>query len=169
MPMHGIARNGQFEVADSSDTSISMQLMPSEEGQAAYPFAYSFLVNYNFDMLSLEVEFILENLGDQKIPWSSGHHFYFTLPWQEGLLRGNYRIILPGCKAVYHAADGSLVPTDFKGGGTKGSYSTDTVSIISSAESFSSTPADAVCALVDSVDTVVSADVACTGALAVFN
>ncbi len=28
------------------------------------------------------------------IPWSAGHHFYFTLPWSEGARRGDYLKIL---------------------------------------------------------------------------
>ena len=116
MPMHGFAREGQFEVMAQDDRSITMKLIPSQENAEAYPFDYEFLVIYRFEVLSLEVEFILSNLGSEKMPWSAGHHFYFTLPWHNGYRREHYRIQIPGCKAVYHAADGTLVPTDFKGG-----------------------------------------------------
>ena len=67
-------------------------------------------------MLALEVEFKVSNLGEAKLPWSAGHHFYFSLPWHKQLLRENYRILLPGCKSVYQAEDGSLAPAEFKGG-----------------------------------------------------
>lgn len=116
MPKHGFARDGQFEIETEDDSSICLKLIPDEAAALAYPFNYEFLVRYQFSMLSLEVEFLLSNLGEKKIPWSAGHHFYFTLPWHEGLNRHHYRILLPGCKAVYQAADGSLVATDFKGG-----------------------------------------------------
>lgn len=116
MPTHGFARDGQFEVVVEDNNSISMRLVPTEENALAYPFDYEFQVSYRFEMLAMEVEFTLANMGDKKIPWSAGHHFYFSLPWQSGFSRENYRMVLPGTKAVYHAADGSLVPTDFKGG-----------------------------------------------------
>jgi galactose mutarotase-like enzyme len=116
MPMHGFAREGTFKVMAVDDQSVTMRLNPTEENRKAYPFDYEFLVNYRFEMLSLEVEFILTNLGDQKLPWSAGHHFYFALPWHDGFGRENYRIVLPGCKGAYQAADGSLVSTEFKGG-----------------------------------------------------
>lgn len=116
MPKHGFARDGEFEVMEADESSVVLKLIPGEADSEAYPFAYEFRVIYRFSMLSLEVEFLLANLGREKIPWSAGHHFYFTLPWHAGYGRGNYRIVLPRCKAVYHAADGSLVPNDFKGG-----------------------------------------------------
>lgn len=116
MPMHGFARDGSFEVVDVNDSTVVLKLLPTANDREAYPFDYEFLVVYRFNMLFLEVEFLLSNLGTEKIPWSAGHHFYFTMPWHPGFRRSNYRITLPGCKAVYHAADGSLVPTDFKGG-----------------------------------------------------
>jgi galactose mutarotase-like enzyme len=116
MPMHGFARQGRFEVVAQDDNSIAMKLIPTEEDAHAYPFDYEFLVIYRFEMLAVEVELVLSNLGNEKIPWSAGHHFYFTLPWRDGFKREHYRIVLPGTKAVYQAADGSLVPSDFKGG-----------------------------------------------------
>lgn len=116
MPKHGFAKDGQFEIQAQDDSSITLKLIPKVEDAVAYPFDYEFLVSYRFSMLSIEVEFLLSNLGDKKIPWSAGHHFYFTLPWHDGYGRNHYRAILPGCKSVYHAADGSLVPADFKGG-----------------------------------------------------
>jgi len=116
MPMHGFARDRHFDMLEENNESIKLKLIPTNEDREAYPFEYEFQVAYGFEMLALEVEFTLQNLDDQKIPWSAGHHFYFTLPWQSGFGRGHYRIIFPGCKGVYQAADGSLVPTDFKGG-----------------------------------------------------
>ena len=40
--------------------------------------------------------------------WSAGHHFYFTLPWHEGLTRKDYRYQVPAKKCFTHAPDGSL-------------------------------------------------------------
>jgi galactose mutarotase-like enzyme len=116
MPKHGYARDAKFEVVAEENNAITLRLVPTKEDHKAYPFDYEFHVSYRFDMLAVEVEFTLANLGDEKIPWSAGHHFYFTLPWQPEFGRKHYRIIFPGCKGVYHAADGALVATDFKGG-----------------------------------------------------
>ena len=116
MPMHGFARNGHFDVLAKDDQSIRLALVPTIEDSEAFPFQYEFQVTYRFEMLSLEVELALVNRDEQKIPWSAGHHFYFTLPWQSGLGRNHYRILFPACKGSYQAADGSLVSSDFKGG-----------------------------------------------------
>ena len=116
MPMHGFARDANFDIVSANDQSIQLSMGPTPETRSIYPFEYLFQVSYKFEQLALEVEFTLENKGEEKIPWSAGHHFYFTLPWHSGFRRENYRIVFPGCKSVYHGADGSLVPTDFKGG-----------------------------------------------------
>jgi galactose mutarotase-like enzyme len=116
MPKHGFARDGAFEIVAVDDASISLRFLPTEEDKKAYPFDYEFIVVYWFRLLSIRVDFVLTNLGDQPIPWSAGHHFYFSLPWNQGLNRTNYHIELPACKSAYHAADGSLAPNDFKGG-----------------------------------------------------
>ncbi|MBH53512.1 MAG: aldose epimerase [Opitutaceae bacterium] len=116
MPIHGFARTSKFEVVSVDDSSISMALNSTSETKICYPFDFEFLVTYRFDMLALEVEFKVSNLGEAKLPWSAGHHFYFSLPWHKQLLRENYRILLPGCKSVYQAEDGSLAPAEFKGG-----------------------------------------------------
>ena len=76
----------------------------------AYPFDYRFTVRYVFEELSFKVFLKLENLGNQPILWSAGHHFYFTLPWHDGLERSDYRFKIPAKKCFRHAADGSLEP-----------------------------------------------------------
>src|SRR5208282_3530597 len=52
----------------------------------------------------------LENLGDDPLPWSAGHHFYFKLPWSENSARGDYLIRIPAAKRLRQDASGQLVP-----------------------------------------------------------
>ena len=98
MPMHGFARTNKFKVISEDESSISLALNSDSENKIYYPFDFQFLVTYRFEMLAMEVELSLSNFGESILPWSAGHHFYFSLPWHEGLLRENYRILLPGCK-----------------------------------------------------------------------
>ena len=51
----------------------------------------------------------LENLGDEPLPWSAGHHFYFTLPWSEGSARGDYLIRIAAGERLRQDAAGKLV------------------------------------------------------------
>ncbi|MEM1223120.1 MAG: aldose epimerase [Verrucomicrobiota bacterium] len=110
MPMHGFARSSEFELIDASENGFSCQLKPDEAAKKAYPFDYAFRVRYEFETVSFKVFFELHNLGNEPILWSAGHHFYFTLPWHEGLSRSDYRFKIPSKKCFKHAPDGSLEP-----------------------------------------------------------
>ena len=90
MPMHGLARQGQFRLTRLDEGGFSAQFVPDEAAKAAYPYDYEFVVSYRFDPLALFVELQLTNHGDTPIPWSAGHHFYFTLPWSPGRTRRDY-------------------------------------------------------------------------------
>ncbi len=110
MPMHGFAHNGIFELVEFEDNGFSAALQPDEKAREAYPFDYQFTVIYRFLELSFSVEFRLFNRGDEALPWSAGHHFYFQLPWHDSASRSNYRIEIPARKAFRHMSDGTLEP-----------------------------------------------------------
>ncbi len=109
MPIHGFARECQFLITDQSDNCIKAVLQPDESAKATYPFEYRLKVGYTFNELSFSVEMILENHGDEQIPWSAGHHFYFTLPWHTDASRSDYLIKMDPKKCAYHGPDGKLV------------------------------------------------------------
>jgi galactose mutarotase-like enzyme len=109
MPRHGFARNGKFEVVQCSDNGLCAQLIPSEADRAIYPFDYTFKATYRFEELAFKIILTLENTGDVRIPWSAGHHFYFTLPWHPGARRKDYRLNMEARKCAYHGPDGKLI------------------------------------------------------------
>jgi galactose mutarotase-like enzyme len=110
MPMHGFARGGAFEMIALDESGFTSELKPDAVAREAYPFNYRFTVRYVFEAVSLKVYLRLDNLGDEPILWSAGHHFYFTLPWHGGLQRTDYRFEIPAKKCYTHAPDGSLLP-----------------------------------------------------------
>lgn len=110
MPNHGFARDGAFEIIDLQETGFTVKLLPDEAAHQAYPFDYEFTVRYEFSDISLRVYYSLENKGDSPILWSAGHHFYFTLPWHNGLERKDYRFKVPAKKCFTHGPDGKLYP-----------------------------------------------------------
>ena len=112
MPVHGFARYGQFEIISIDEAGFTAELQADEVAAAAYPFNYRFTVRYIFEEVSFKVYLRLDNLGDDPIPWSAGHHFYFTLPWHAGLKRSDYRFEIPAKKCFTHAPDGSLLSVD---------------------------------------------------------
>ncbi len=112
MPMHGFARQGQFRLVRCDGRGFTAQLEPDEEAKKAYPFDYEFTVSYRFEGLSLACEFRLQNLGSTPLPWSAGHHFYFAVPWNEGLKRADYELRVPATRRLRSdPATGALHPS----------------------------------------------------------
>ena len=109
MPMHGFARQGAFKVTHLDKHGFTAQLMPDAEAQASYSFDYTFTVTYRFEPLGLSCEFALTNHGREPLPWSAGHHFYFTLPWNEDTTRKDYVIRIPAAKRLKQDATGALI------------------------------------------------------------
>lgn len=98
MPMHGLARQGDFKLTRLDAGGFAALFVPGDEARACYPFDYEFTVTYRFQSFGLTCEFALRNLGPSPLPWSAGHHFYFTVPWSEGAGRGDYLLRLPATK-----------------------------------------------------------------------
>lgn len=111
MPMHGLARQGEFKVTRMDARGFVALFVPGAEARASYPFDYEFTVTYRFDSVGLACEYALKNLGREPLPWSAGHHFYFTLPWSEGATRADYLIRIPATKRLRQdPKTGQLVP-----------------------------------------------------------
>lgn len=110
MPMHGIARQGKFRTIRLDEGGFSAQFMPDAAAKAAYPYDYEFVVSYRFDPVGIFVELQLTNLGTTPMPWSAGHHFYFTLPWSPGRIRQDYQIETTATKYLRRNEQGGLVP-----------------------------------------------------------
>jgi galactose mutarotase-like enzyme len=111
MPMHGFARESAFNVTRLDARGFTAVLLPDEAAKQAYPFNYEFHVAYRFSELGLACELTLRNLDTQPIPWSAGHHFYFTCPWTEGLTRGDYVIRIPASRTRRQdQTNGKLIP-----------------------------------------------------------
>lgn len=110
MPRHGFARQGSFRLVWHDARGFTAQLEPDAAAQAAYPFSYEFAVTYRFEPCALTCEFTLKNLGGDPLPWSPGHHFYFTLPWSEAARREDYLIRIPATERLRSDSTGGLQP-----------------------------------------------------------
>jgi len=110
MPMHGLARQGEFRTTRLDEGGFSAQFVPNESAKAAYPYDYEFVVSYRFEPLGVFVELQLTNLGNLPMPWSAGHHFYFTLPWTTGRTRKDYLLETTATKYLQRNEQGGLVP-----------------------------------------------------------
>lgn len=95
MPMHGIARQGQFAVTAADAWGFTALFQPDAEAQSCYPYNYRFMVTYTFGRRKLECELRLHNLDRRPLPWAAGFHPYFAIPWRSGTQRSDYEITLP--------------------------------------------------------------------------
>ncbi len=109
MPMHGLARQGAFKLTHADARGFSAQFVPAAEAREAYPFDYEFAVTYRFEPFRLTCEFTLKNLGNVPLPWCPGHHFYFTVPWDEGTSRADYLVRLAAAERLKQDSAGQLV------------------------------------------------------------
>jgi galactose mutarotase-like enzyme len=109
IPLHGIARQGEFKVTRLDARGFVAQFVPGDEARAAYPYDYEFVVTYRFESFGLACEYALSNRGREPLPWSAGHHFYFTLPWSERTKRGDYAIRIPATKRLKQDPTGALI------------------------------------------------------------
>ncbi|MSU45547.1 MAG: aldose epimerase [Lacunisphaera sp.] len=109
MPMHGLARQGKFRTTRLDEGGYSAQFVPDDFAKTAYPYDYEFVVSYRFDPLGIFVELQLTNLGTRPMPWSAGHHFYFTLPWSAGRTRKDYLLETTATKHFQRDEKGGLV------------------------------------------------------------
>jgi galactose mutarotase-like enzyme len=109
MPMHGLARQGEFKITRLNPRGFAGEFVPGDEARACYPYDYEFTVTYRFEPLALTCEMALTNHGAEPLPWSAGHHFYFTVPWSEGARRSDYHIRIPATKRFKQDATGALV------------------------------------------------------------
>lgn len=111
MYMHGFAAFGKFELETMSECGFVARYVPDAAAKASFAYDYNFRVEYEFAELSLICRMTLENLGDVRIPWGAGCHFYFTLPWHAGLTRENYRIVHDAKSATLTTKEGVSFPS----------------------------------------------------------
>ena len=90
---HGFAREMEFEVTEQSASSITFSLASNEETALNYPFQFVFSVKYTLDQNTLQVSFIVENKGEDKMLFSVGGHPAFKVPLVEGTGYEDYQLV----------------------------------------------------------------------------
>jgi galactose mutarotase-like enzyme len=82
---HGFAREQEFQLVESTYTSLSFQLNSNAQTKAVYPFDFLFEVTYSLQENKLQVTFIVENTGQDDLLFSVGAHPAFAVPFEKGL------------------------------------------------------------------------------------
>ena len=78
---HGLARDYVYEVVESSDTAVSLELADSPKTREVFPFAFRLRMTYALTgPATLTQTFQVTNTGDVALPFSVGGHPAFNVP-----------------------------------------------------------------------------------------
>ena len=80
LPQHGFARDRPWQLAQLDDgRGVALRLEDSAETLAVYPFSFALTLEVRLAASALEIEVIVDNRGDQPMPYSVGLHPYFNV------------------------------------------------------------------------------------------
>ncbi len=96
MLLHGFIRNVDLTVSakniTSEEPSISLTYSDNELTRAQYPFAFRYTVTYTLRGNTLDHKFLVENTGDEVLPFGIGGHPGFNIPLEAGTTFTDYYI-----------------------------------------------------------------------------
>lgn len=83
MGQHGFARDMEFECVQE-ESSIWCTLRSDEETKKKYPFDFKLTLGYILEERSIKVVWLVDNTGNQDLPFSIGGHPAFNCPIKGG-------------------------------------------------------------------------------------
>ena len=84
MVLHGFIRNVDLTVSAKTENSISFTYTDNELTRSQYPFAFRYTVTYTLCGSTLDHKFVVENTGDDTLPFGLGGHPGFNIPLADG-------------------------------------------------------------------------------------
>lgn len=84
MGSHGFARGMEWSLLRQKTDTLTLQLTPTEETLAQYPFRFVLEMTYALEDNRLSVVTIVRNEGDAMMPFAVGGHPGFNVPLSEG-------------------------------------------------------------------------------------
>ncbi|WP_317317917.1 aldose 1-epimerase family protein [Longibaculum muris] len=80
MPRHGIVRKKEFEYVGQEWNYIVFSIMTNDELYEAFPYKFKLLIKYTLIKNEIRVDYIIENFGEQDMPFFIGGHPGFNCP-----------------------------------------------------------------------------------------
>ncbi|MFH6964723.1 aldose 1-epimerase family protein [Flavobacterium plurextorum] len=77
---HGFARDMEFQLIEKTENSAVFSLESNPETLKKYPFEFELQLIYSLEKTSLNIEYIVINKSDRKMPFSIGAHPAIALP-----------------------------------------------------------------------------------------
>lgn len=92
MTIHGFAAAKEFVVVEQSQTRLVLELRSDPTLKENYPFDFSLRIGYELKDTQVGINFRVENLGDNTMPFGIGGHPGFNVPLTEGETFEDYEI-----------------------------------------------------------------------------
>lgn len=94
MGQHGFARDLEWEVVASDESSVSLRLRDSDGTRERFPFAFELTVTYAMDAAGLTTTYAVSNPArDEALPVSIGSHPAFAWPLEPGAARTDHVVV----------------------------------------------------------------------------
>ncbi|MEG1026447.1 MAG: aldose 1-epimerase family protein [Flavobacterium sp.] len=77
---HGFARDMEFQLIEKTENSAVFSLESNQETLKKYPFEFELQLIYSLEKASLNIEYIVINKSERKMPFSIGAHPAIALP-----------------------------------------------------------------------------------------
>lgn len=91
MKNHGFARDLPWEVLgyieEPEQNGICLRLVSNDQTKKFYPYEFELVINYRLSDDVFNVEFLLKNNDDEKLPFYAGFHPYFNCDKDEFTLK----------------------------------------------------------------------------------
>lgn len=95
MPMLGFAKDYEFELGPSDETSATFILESDASTLETYPFEFRLSITYRLIDREVKQEFTVENLGKRTMYFALGGHPAFVFPLENGKTKLDYAFTFP--------------------------------------------------------------------------
>lgn len=93
MPRHGIVRKKDFICEEQNEDSITFSIESNEEMYAQFPFDFKLSIRYTLTKNTIRTKYIVENRGEETMPFFIGGHPGFCCPLFENEKYEDYTVI----------------------------------------------------------------------------
>ena len=84
MGIHGFAASSQFRPAEQGEDRLVLELESSDATLAQYPFPFRLRIRYQLTEDRVEIQYTVQNLGTDTMPFGIGGHPGFRVPLKDG-------------------------------------------------------------------------------------
>ncbi len=93
MTQHGFARDLEWEIVESDESSATLRLTDTPGTRARFPFAFELTATYVVDGSGLLTTYEVRNPGDVELPVSIGSHPAFAWPLEPGVPQDQHVVV----------------------------------------------------------------------------